>query len=174
MLARLGSAWVIRPVTAPIGNTLPCTLPSGARASSHPSTVFTRVSNIFHLARFLMEEGASDDTVSKFFCVIFACPFSVNSTGFQPNLSILLMICLGEPRLNGSKDIILKGPPTVSCGLSIACSPVAARHPSFLYLGVTSLNKRTEGLISCLTCNKIASDFDFISDRSLCVFCSLR
>ena len=161
ILAMLGLACVILPVTAPIVYTVPCIRSLRSRFSNHASTVFHLVSSIFHSASFLAGSGALSNTVLRFSSHILGEPFGVNITGFQPNSSKRSMICFGLPRLKGLNCIRENGPPTSST--SMPDSPTLDISPFFVYRGITSRINFALGRKCLCTSSLIVSALPLVS-----------
>ena len=140
----LGLECVIRPVTAPLGLTYPCTLPSFLTASSQLCTCAIR----FWIIRYSPISAASGIPLTSLSTdsSTMGCPVSVNVLGFQPKYCRCLPICCRDPRLNTGKSIRLNSATAVSHSSPRNLSPTIEYEPSFLILGVTSLINVGNGL----------------------------
>ena len=146
----LGLECVMRPVTAPLGLTYPCTLPSSSlTASIQLCTCAIR----FCSMRYSPINAASGMPVTalRTDSSTMACPFSVNCLGFQPKYCKCLPICCRDPRLNIGKSMRLKGATAVSHCSPRNLSPTTLISPSFFTFGVTSLMNVGSGLNTSCT-----------------------
>ena len=145
----LGLECVMRPVTAPLGLTYPCTLPSSVTASNQLCTCAIR----FCIIRYSPIKDAcgmpftSRSTASS----TMACPVSVNCLGFQPKYCRYLPICCRDPKLNAGKSMRLNSPPTTSQLSPKNFRPTTDMAPSFLILGHTCFTKVGKGLKTSCT-----------------------
>ena len=144
----LGLECVIRPVTAPLGLTYPCTLPSSLTASNQLCTCAIR----FWIIRYSPISVASGIPFTSFSTAssTMACPVSVNVLGLQPKYSRCLPICCREPRLNTGQSMRLNGAAAVTHCSPRNLSPTTENAPSFLTFGVICLINVGSGLkVSC-------------------------
>ena len=120
----LGLWCVIRPVTAPLVMTLPCTRPSACIASIQLSICAIRFCSIKYSA---MAFASGKSRPSSVVSSTMTLPFSVNLDGFQPFSMSLSAICLRLPGLNGSMmslralPLVLWVRPAVTLGGKIPC-----------------------------------------------------
>ena len=120
----LGLWCVIRPVTAPLVITLPCTRPSGCVCSIQLSICAIRFCNIKYSA---MAFASGKSRPSSVVSSTMTLPFSVNFSGFQPFSMSLSAICLRLPGLKSSTmserglPVVLWVRPEVILGGKILC-----------------------------------------------------